>query len=251
MSQRNISFESVFKHFSGMERPVLDNLSLEVEESKIHVLLGFSGTGKSVLIKHAVGLLQPDRGEVKVKGEVVHLMSEKQKRDLRKEFGILFQGEALFDSLNVMENIAFPLREHRKAWSEKQIRERVEELLEQVEMKDALFKMPNELSGGMKKRVGLARAMVLKPKFLFCDEPTSGLDPLTAQNIDELIVNTSRKASCTVLLITHDVHAALRMSDCVSFIWQGNIIETGNPAQFRRSKNEIVREFLMSAGVSL
>jgi phospholipid/cholesterol/gamma-HCH transport system ATP-binding protein len=244
-----IEFQKVSKIFQKENGPVLDNMSLKIMPRQIHVLIGFSGTGKSVTIRHALGLMKPDSGKVFVKGEDLEVLSDFAKRDLRKNFGMLFQSVALFDSLSVYENVAFPFREHRKDMKEAQIREKVEELLDKVELKDYVKKMPEELSGGMKKRVGIARAMALNPQILVCDEPTTGLDPVTTLLIDNLIAKTTRDLNASAFLVSHDIHAAMRIADVVSMIYQGRIIESGTPSEFKRSKHEVVVNFLESAGV--
>ncbi|NCN26862.1 ATP-binding cassette domain-containing protein [bacterium] len=244
-----ISFRGVHKQFSLDQAPVLAGLDLDIKQGEIHVLIGFSGTGKSVTIKHALGLMKPDSGQVSVFGSEIAELNDYQLREMRMNFGMLFQGVALFDSLSVYENIAFPLREHRKEMSEQEIRHRVEELLLKVELEKAIQKMPEELSGGMKKRVGLARAMALKPKILICDEPTTGLDPVTAQVIDTLIEKSTREVNASAFLVSHDIHAAIRIADRISMILEGKIIITESPEGFKRSQHPVVLQFLESAGV--
>lgn len=245
----DIEFRNVTKHFPGAENPTLDGVNLKVYPQKIHVLIGFSGSGKSVTLKHALGLMPPDAGEIFILGQNFLALEGKALYDLRKNFGVLFQGSALFDSLNVFENIAFPLREHRKEMSESQISARVSELLEQVGLAGAMEKMPSQLSGGMQKRVGLARAIALEPKILLFDEPTTGLDPVTSQIIDDLIVSTTRKIRASAFIISHDIHAALRLADFVSMIWKGKIVDTGTPEQIVRTNHPELKHFLQSAGV--
>jgi phospholipid/cholesterol/gamma-HCH transport system ATP-binding protein len=244
-----IEFKDVSKRFNDEQFVVLDHMNLTIKPRHIHVLIGFSGTGKSVTIRHALGLMKPDSGQVFVQGENLAKLSDFELREIRKNFGMLFQSVALFDSLSVFENVAFPFREHRKNLKENEIKEKVEELLEKVELKDYVTKMPEELSGGMKKRVGIARAMALKPKILVCDEPTTGLDPVTTQLIDNLIAKTTRELDASAFLVSHDIHAAMRIADTVSMIWKGNIIESAAPKEFKNSKNSVVINFLESAGV--
>lgn len=244
-----IEYRGVWKKFPRAETPTLAGLDLVVTKGTIHVLIGFSGTGKSVTIKHALGLMRADKGQVFVKGKNIDSLSSFELRELRKNFGMLFQGVALFDSLNVYENIAFPMREHRPQMKEKEIRESVEKLLDQVDLVQAIEKMPEELSGGMKKRVGLARAMALSPDILICDEPTTGLDPVTALVIDNLIAKTTRSINASAFLISHDIHAAMRIADVISMIYHGVVIESGSPTVFKKSKNKVVQNFLESAGV--
>lgn len=244
-----IEFDSVTKSFGPEHGPILDEMSLKILPRSIHVLIGFSGTGKSVTIRHALGLMKPDKGLVKVKGADLATLDEYQVREMRKSFGMLFQSVALFDSLSVFENVAFPFREHRRDMSEQQIKDKVDELLDRVELKGYVKKMPEELSGGMKKRVGIARAMALNPEILVCDEPTTGLDPVTTQLIDNLIAKTTRELNASAFLVSHDIHAAMRIADIVSMIYRGKIIESGTPDEFRRSKDKVVVNFLESAGV--
>jgi len=244
-----IEFENVWKTFPGAPEPTLAGLDLKVRQGSIHMLIGHSGAGKSVLLKHLLGLVPPDEGHIKVQGTEITTLDSVGIRDLRRKFGMLFQNVALFDSLNVYENIAFPLREHRPEMSEDEILERVEDLLSKVELEGVLQKMPSELSGGMKKRVGLARAIALDPEILLFDEPTTGLDPSTAQIIDELISRTTRSLKATSFIISHDIHATLRIADFVSMIWKGKIIETAPPKEFVESAHEVVQQFLKGAGI--
>lgn len=244
----DLEFRDVWKQF-GSAQPVLAGMDLKVMPETIHVIIGYSGAGKSVSLRHALGLLHPDRGEVLVKGQVINRLSEFQMREVRMNFGMLFQGAALFDSFDVYENVAFPIREHWRDMPEGEIDRRVKDLLALVELPGDEHKMPSELSGGMRKRVGLARAIALTPKILLFDEPTTGLDPVTSQIIDDLIVKTTRTLKASALIISHDVRAALRIGDYVSMIWQGKIIETAKPDELVKSRREPVQHFLRSAGV--
>jgi len=244
-----IEFVDVWKKFSAFDNPTLAGISLQVKKGHVYTLLGFSGTGKSVSIKHALGLMKADSGKVIVKGKDVANLNDKELQELRKSYGMLFQDIALFDSLNVFENVAFPIREHKKKWSEEQITSRVKDLLNEVELEGIFEKMPSELSGGMRKRVGLARAMALEPEILFCDEPTTGLDPVTAQKIDDLIYRTAIKRGVTVFMISHDIRAALKISHRVAMLWKGKILFEETPEKFIISEEKVVKEFLESAGV--
>jgi phospholipid/cholesterol/gamma-HCH transport system ATP-binding protein len=246
----DIEFREVWKTFDRSPEPTLSGLNLVCQPDKIHVLIGHSGSGKSVTLRHVLGLMQPDRGDVLVKGQSLLNQSDYKLREIRRNFGMLFQGSALFDSLSVYENVAFPLREHRSDWKEARVAERVHELLEEVGLAGSDDKMPSEISGGMQKRVGLARAMALDPKILLFDEPTTGLDPVTSKLIDELIVETTRHLKASALVISHDIHAALRIADFVSMLWKGKIIETATPSDLRKSSNEVVVSFLRSAGIA-
>jgi phospholipid/cholesterol/gamma-HCH transport system ATP-binding protein len=246
----DIFMRGVVKQFPGSPSPTLNGVDFFVAPEKIHTLLGLSGGGKSVTLKIILGLLGFESGEVWVKGKNYRQMKKNELHELRKSFGMLFQGSALFDSLSVFENVAFPLREHRPDWSEKKITDRVVELLEQVELEKAVKKMPSDLSGGMKKRVGLARAIALEPRILLFDEPTTGLDPLTSEKIDDLILSTTRRLKASALIISHNIHAAFRISDFVSMISGGKIIEEGDAQSFQKSTNPVIRSFLKSAGIS-
>ncbi|MBU4463321.1 MAG: ATP-binding cassette domain-containing protein, partial [Proteobacteria bacterium] len=189
-----IELIKICKSFKGQK--VLDNLDLKIEPEKITVIIGGSGGGKSVLLKHIIGLIKPDSGQVLVNGTDTTKLNDKELNEVRKMFGMLFQDAALFDSMTVGENVAFPLKEHTKL-SKKEIDEIVEEKLLQVDLKNVTHKMPSELSGGMRKRVGLARAIALNPKIVLFDEPTTGLDPIMCESIDHLIINTQRHTNAT------------------------------------------------------
>lgn len=249
MSKNNIiSIKNVWKAFA--EKEILRGLSLDIPQGKIVTMLGYSGTGKSVLLRHILGLMQADKGEVIVKGQDVQNIDEDDLQRLRQSFGMLFQEVALFDSLNVFDNVAFPIREHEPEITFDELERRVENLLKLVELeRDIFFKMPHALSGGMKKRVGLARSISLEPEILLCDEPTTGLDPVTTDKIHSLIVRSVKEIGGTAFLISHDVHAALRISDLVAFLWQGKIIEAATPKEFVSSRHEVVQQFLKAAGV--
>ena len=244
-----IEFIDVWKTFPGAEYPTLAGVNLIVPKGSIQVVVGFSGTGKSVTLKHLLGLLAPDKGTIKVFGETLIPSDSVKMRDIRKKYGMLFQGSALFDSLDVFENIAFPMREHRPEMTEEQIEKRVRELLKEVNLEHAIYRMPSQLSGGMQKRVGLARAIALDPEILLFDEPTTGLDPVTSKVIDDLIVATTRRLNATAFIISHDIHAALRIADNIGMIWKGEMVEVGRPQEFRKSQHPEVKSFLTSAGV--
>jgi phospholipid/cholesterol/gamma-HCH transport system ATP-binding protein len=244
-----IEFRNVWKQFPRAPKATLAGMNLICKPQSIHVLIGYSGAGKSVTLKHVLGLMQPDDGDVVVQGVSIQKLDDVELRDFRKKFGMLFQSSALFDSLDVYENVAFPIREHRRHWSDKQLKERVHRLLRDVGLEAAIHKMPSELSGGMQKRVSLARAIALDPEILLFDEPTTGLDPVTSQVIDELIVATTRQLKATSLIISHDIVAALRMADFVSMIGDGTIVETATPHELLKSDNDMVKRFLVSSGI--
>ena len=207
-----IELVNICKSFRG--QPILDGLNLTIPDNKITVLLGRSGGGKSVTLKHIIGLIKPDQGQVLIDGHDITTMNDTQINDVRKRFGILFQDGALFDSMDVWDNVAFPLREHTTL-SEDEIGERVRAALRAVGLPQVERKLPSELSGGMRKRVGLARAVVHNPDIILYDEPTSGLDPLMTDNINRLIVDTQRKFNLTNFIISHHPACAVPLGDLV------------------------------------
>ena len=226
---------------------VLDNLSFNIPKNKITTILGFSGAGKSTLLKHILGLLRPSFGNVFVLKQDLNALSEVNLKEFRRHFGMLFQYAALFDSLSAYENVAFPLREFTD-FSEQEIEERVYGLLESVGINlKSFFKLPSELSGGMRKRVGLARALALGPDIMLYDEPTTGLDPITTKMVNDLILETSRrnqKKGMTSIIISHDVKVTLEISDFVAFLDHGKIVEFLPANEFVNSKHPLVQEFL-------
>ncbi|MGH7423129.1 MAG: ABC transporter ATP-binding protein, partial [Candidatus Methylomirabilales bacterium] len=205
--------------------------------------LGGSGTGKSVLLKLIIGLLKPDTGQILVEGEDIVPLQEEELLQVRRKVGMLFQGAALFDSLSVRENVAFPLREHTRM-TEAEIRGRVEEVLALVGMAGVEEKLPSELSGGMRKRVGLARAIALTPRIVLYDEPTTGLDPRNVDKINELITDLRAKLQVTSVVVTHDIQSALRISDRVALLSDGRVVDTGTPAEIAKAEHPVVQEFL-------
>ncbi|HEX8411068.1 MAG TPA: ABC transporter ATP-binding protein [Thermoanaerobaculia bacterium] len=236
-----ISLQNLYKSFGG--RPVLRDMSIDVEQGESLVIVGGSGTGKSVTLKHIIGLLRPDKGRVLIVDEDITAMSDVELNRFRRHFGMSFQEGALFDSMSVFENIAFPLRRHTKM-TEAQIRERVEECLEDVHLHNVAKKRPSELSGGMRRRVGFARAISLKPDILLFDEPTTGLDPVISDVIADLILEMDKKLRVTTVTITHDMKVAFKIADRVAMLYEGHIIEQGTPEQFQSSTNPIVRQFI-------
>ena len=226
---------------------VLDNLSFNIPKNKITTILGFSGAGKSTLLKHILGLLRPSFGNVFVLKQDLNALSEVNLKEFRRHFGMLFQYAALFDSLSAYENVAFPLREFTD-FSEHEIEERVYGLLESVGINlKSFFKLPSELSGGMRKRVGLARALALGPDIMLYDEPTTGLDPITTKMVNDLILETSRRnqtKGMTSIIISHDVKVTLEISDFVAFLDHGKIVEFLPANEFVNSKHPLVQEFL-------
>lgn len=222
---------------------VLDGADLEIKTGETMVVIGGSGVGKSVLIKHVIGLLKPDSGKVLVDGVEVGKLNGQEMDKLRRKFGMLFQYAALFDSLTVGENVGFALTQHTN-WTPGKILEKVKEKLEMVGLPGVENMMPSELSGGMKKRVGLARAISMEPEILLYDEPTTGLDPIMADVINHLIVEMSRKLHCTSVVITHDMVSANKIADRIAMLYNGKIIEVGTPDQIMFSQNPKVREFV-------
>jgi phospholipid/cholesterol/gamma-HCH transport system ATP-binding protein len=243
-----IEIKGVHKSFKGV--PVLRGIDLEVPKGRVTVIIGPSGSGKTVLLRHIIGLLAPDSGRVVVDGVDLARLGEKELNDFRRRFGMLFQSAALFDSMTVFENVAFPLVEsfRGRPTPEATMRRRVEEKLRLVGLEGVNDKMPAELSGGMRKRVGLARAIVLEPSIILYDEPTTGLDPIMALAIDNLILSMQQELRVTSVVISHDIESALRVGDQVAMIHGGRIIERGSPAEFRRSKDPAVRNFLDAGG---
>jgi phospholipid/cholesterol/gamma-HCH transport system ATP-binding protein len=230
-------------HKSFGTQAVLKGVNLEIPRGTITVIIGSSGAGKSVLLKTLLGLVIPNKGKVLIEGQDLFQLSSMEKNKLREHFGFLFQGAALFDSMNVTENVAFPLREHTRL-KEKEIQQKVVEILTQVGLKNIGHKMPAELSGGMKKRVGLARALVLKPEVMLYDEPTTGLDPILSDSIDELILETQKSLGITSVVVSHDIHATFKIADRIAMLHEGVILEMGPPDQFRASKVSYVQQFL-------
>ncbi|MGC8705862.1 MAG: ABC transporter ATP-binding protein [Desulfurella sp.] len=222
---------------------VLNNLDLKIEAGKITVILGKSGQGKSVLIKSIIGTLKPDSGKILFDNKNLLDMKLSEFNKIRMKFGVLFQEAALFDSMNVFENVAFPVVEH-KLINKKNIKDEVRRVLDLVELGDVEEKYPSELSGGMKKRVGLARAIITKPQIIFFDEPTTGLDPIVSYSIAKLIKDMKAKLNTTCLVITHDLDVANLIADFIGFLDGGKIIEFDEKENFFKSNSPIVREFL-------
>ena len=230
-------------HKSFGDKKILKGVNLEIKDKEITVILGGSGSGKSVLIKHIMGLLKPDKGKIIIDGVDFINATGEQLVEIRKKFGMLFQYSALFDSMSVKDNIAFPLIEHTRM-SRKDIYKIVSEKLELVGLAGVEELFPASLSGGMQKRVALARAIVLKPKNIVYDEPTSGLDPLMSKQVDNLIVDMSNKLKITSIIISHDIPSAFRIADKIAVLYQGVIVADGSPQEILKSKNEYVKEFL-------
>jgi phospholipid/cholesterol/gamma-HCH transport system ATP-binding protein len=236
-----IRASGLYKRFGDHE--VLKGLSLDVRQGTTTVILGSSGSGKSVFMKHLIGLLTPDAGQVLIEGEDLHAASLSRRNEIRTQFGMVFQAAALFDSLTVYENVAFPLEEHRKSMSRTERRDKVYEKLEILGLARSATKYPAELSGGMRKRAGLARAVVMDPKLVLYDEPTTGLDPLTTESVDEMIVEASEHFGVTSIVISHDITSALRIADAIAFLHDGRIVEEGPPGVINNSEHPMVSRF--------
>ncbi|OGX42382.1 MAG: ABC transporter ATP-binding protein [Omnitrophica WOR_2 bacterium RIFCSPLOWO2_12_FULL_50_9] len=229
------------KAFNG--QVVLEDISLEIQKGEILVILGESGTGKSVLLKHMIGLLKPDQGEIYMDSQNITRLSEKDLLKMRKNMGYLFQEGALFDFMNVFENIAFPLREHTRL-DRGMIRRKVLDILKVIGLEGVEKKYPSELSGGMKKRVALARAIILDSKILFCDEPTSGLDPIRSRDISDLIRDVSRRLHSTTVVTSHDIQNSFRIADRLALLQKGRIVALGAPQELRNSTDLFIKEFI-------
>jgi len=241
MTEPMIEVRDLWKSFGGNQ--VLKGVSLEVMPGTTTVILGGSGSGKTVLMKHIMGLFKPDRGQVIVDGEDVTRMDRRELSRFRTRMGMVFQSSALFDSLTVFDNVAFALREHTKL-SEQEIGDLVKEKLAVVELYDVEEKFPAELSGGMRKRVALARAIVREPKIVLYDEPTTGLDPLTTESVDDMIIGAREKLGVTSVVISHDIGSTFHIGDHVAMLHDGRIVEEGPPDKLRNSQEPHTRHFL-------
>jgi phospholipid/cholesterol/gamma-HCH transport system ATP-binding protein len=238
-----VRLERVTKAFGA--RTVLDDLSFEVPAGSGFVILGRSGTGKSVTLRHIVGLVKPDRGRVMVGGDDVTSASAVELARVRQRIGFLFQNAALFDSISVAENVAFPMRRHT-SMKEREIRDRVEEKLSAVGLAGEGEKMPAALSGGMRKRAGLARALALDPPLVLVDEPSAGLDPITADEIDALLLGLKEQGGTTLVTVTHSIPSARRLGDELVLLHEGRIVARGTPGEFDRSPHPLVQAFMGS-----
>jgi phospholipid/cholesterol/gamma-HCH transport system ATP-binding protein len=238
-----VKVEAVSKSFGG--RKVLDAVSFEVPAGCGFIILGRSGTGKSVTLKHIIGLVRPDAGRVFVEGEQISALAGAALSRVRRRIGFLFQSAALFDSISVGENVAFPLRRHTRL-DDGEIRRRAREKLASVGLADEYDKMPAALSGGMRKRAGLARALALDPAILLVDEPSAGLDPITADEIDDLLLDLKRTGGRTIIVVTHNIPSARRLGDELVMLHEGRIIARGSAADLARSEDAMVRAFMES-----
>ena len=236
-----IRFEKVHKKLGG--RVVLDGVDFEIRDHETFVIIGTSGAGKSVTLKHMVRLLTPDSGRVWVGDDIVSEASGDDLERIRNRFGFLFQSAALLQWLNVGDNVGLPLRE-KTSKAEEDIDRLVVEKLKLVDLEDILDRYPSDLSGGMRKRVGLARAIVMEPEIILYDEPTSGLDPVTSRTIDSLIDSLRKELGVTSVVVTHDLHSALAIGTRIAMLHEGRIVEVSTPAEFVKSRNEVVKSFL-------
>lgn len=236
-----IEIREIAKSFG--RKPVLRGVSLTVNDGETLVVLGRSGSGKSVILKHLIGLLKPDAGEVLVEGKSIANLAERQLTEVRRKVGMLFQSAALFDSMNVEQNLAFPLREQGMK-DEKEITRRIEEALEMVDLPGEQKKMPSELSGGMRKRVGLARTIIGRPRCVLYDEPTTGLDPITSDSINHLIRRLQRRLGVTSIVVTHDMKTAFHCADRVAFLHEGRRHFLGTVDELRASADPVITDFI-------
>jgi phospholipid/cholesterol/gamma-HCH transport system ATP-binding protein len=236
-----ISLRGISKSFGSHE--VLEDVTFDVPKGRVTVILGPSGTGKSVLLKNILGLLVPERGEIWVDGEQIVGLRRKRLYEVRKKFGVLFQDGALFGSMNLYDNIAFPLREHAHK-HEAEIRELVYRNAELVGLVNDLEKLPGEVSGGMKKRAGLARAMVTEPEIIFFDEPDSGLDPVRVAYLDELVLTAQKETGATFFIITHNIESAMRTADYMGILFRSSLVRFARKAEMVASQNPIIEQFL-------
>jgi phospholipid/cholesterol/gamma-HCH transport system ATP-binding protein len=236
-----ISIRGLKKSFAG--KPVLQGVDLDIHDGESLAIIGRSGCGKSVLLKHIIGLMQPDEGTITIDGEDLNRISQEQLYKVRQKFGVLFQGSALFDSMTVEENIALALREH-KLMPEPEIQKVVKDTLNMVGLPGIENLKPAELSGGMKKRIGLARAIALNPRYILYDEPTTGLDPIMADIINEMIIRLNEKLSVTTIVVTHDMVSTYKVSTRIVMLHRGVIILSGTPEEIRNTSDPVVRQFI-------
>ncbi len=241
-----IEIINLHKNFGSNK--VLRGINLNIHEGESLAIIGKSGCGKSVMLKHIVGLMKPDIGEVKIEGQSLNEVNQKQLYDIRRNFGFLFQGAALFDSMTVFENVSLALVENNLGFSNEEIEKIVAEKLELVELPNIQNLKPAELSGGMKKRVGLARALVTNPKYILYDEPTTGLDPVMSDSIDDLIKELSQKINVTSIIVTHDMFSVKNCADKIAMMHEGKIYFTGTPDELLSSNDSVIQNFIKRTG---
>jgi phospholipid/cholesterol/gamma-HCH transport system ATP-binding protein len=247
MPEPQILVEDLEKRFG--DTVVLSGVNLRIEHSEIAVIIGGSGAGKTTLLRVLIGLDRPTRGKVMVGGVDLSRLSERELNYARRKFGMVFQYSALLDSMTVFENVAFPLREHTKLKS-REIKDKVQDKLKVLGLEGNDAKFPSQLSGGMRKRVGLARALMLEPEVLMYDEPTSGLDPITSRMVDEMILETRERFGVTSVVISHDMAGALQIADRIYVLDKGHIAAEGTPAELSKGENDVVRKFFASSGIA-
>ncbi len=236
-----ILVDNIYKSFNDV--PVIKGATLEIRDGETIAIMGRSGSGKSVIMKHIIGLLKPDSGRILIDGVDIDAVTYKELQQIRKQFGVLFQGGALFDSMNAFDNVAFPLRTFSKM-SEAEISREVQTCLDMVELPKVGVKFPPQLSGGMRKRVALARAIAMRPRYIMYDEPTSGLDPETSNTIDQLIQNLTDRLKVTSIVVTHDMHSVLSIADRAAFVNEGIIWWTGTIDELHRCEDKVVTDFV-------
>lgn len=241
-----IEIKNLKKSFDGGKDFVLKGIDLSIPRGSITMIIGFSGTGKSVLMKHILGLMKPTEGSIEVLGKSVNGMSRAERLSFRTNLGVMFQYSALFDDMNALENVIFPMYEHRRDLSREEMTRIAGVKLEQAGFEQKHFhKLPSEMSGGMRKRVGLARALSLDPEVLLYDEPTTGLDPILTEMVDDLIYNThNQKEGQTSVVISHDLHAAFRIGDHVVMLHEGKVLQQGPPKDFLNSSDPLIQKFV-------
>jgi phospholipid/cholesterol/gamma-HCH transport system ATP-binding protein len=246
--QPHIEVRGVSKSFG--KKAVLKDIDMAFGKSEISVIIGGSGTGKTTLLRMLIGLEKPTSGSILVNGEDIVPLGDTEMNRVRRKFGMVFQYAALLDSMTVLDNVAFPLREHAKL-SEKEIRERVKAKLSDLGLDDVGALFPSELSGGMRKRVGLARALMLEPEVIVYDEPTSGLDPFTTELVDDMILTTRDKHHVTSIVISHDMASAMRIADQIHMLAEGKLVASGTPEELAAGKSDIALRFIQASGVDL
>lgn len=245
-SEAAVRLKDVKKSFDGGKEFVLKGIDLEVKKGSLTAIIGFSGTGKSVVLKHLLGLFKPTSGYIEVLGTDISKLSEEELTRFRCKFGVLFQSAALFDDMTVLENVCFPLIEHRRELKQAQVLRIAEEKLQQVGLEAKHFhKLPSQISGGMQKRTGLARALALDPEILIYDEPTTGLDPILTEMVDNLILSTHKlREGTTSIMVSHDLSAAFRIADHIAMLDSGRVLLYGTPEDFYNTEIELVKKFV-------
>jgi len=243
----HIQVRSLQKNFGDTK--VLTDVNMTIGRGHIAVIIGGSGAGKTTLLRILIGLERPSSGSVIVSGQDIAKLNDRQLNQMRRKFGMVFQYSALLDSMNVLDNVAFPMREHTKL-SDKEIRRLVTEKLNSLGLENVEHRFPSQLSGGMRKRVALARALMLEPEIIMYDEPTSGLDPVTSRMVDDLVVETRRRFGVTSVIISHDMVGALQIADEIYLLSKGSIVASGSPSELVHGNNELLHQFLDSSGVT-